>query len=152
MDPSPLILPPAYRIGPEVFIESINLDFFPWHSQRQKRELKNASGKGMKAKVLCDSRQLTWNITTNLAAKTASIYYLIVSMGQKSGRNIAELGSLLRVFVSRNQCDHRPAFLSGGIGGKSASRLIQAVGRILFNEVVSLRFLFPFWLLVKDHS
>lgn len=35
MDPSPLILPPAYRIGPEVFIESINLDFFPWHSKTE---------------------------------------------------------------------------------------------------------------------
>ena len=38
--------------------------------------------------------------------------------------------SLLRVPGGQDQCAHRDAFLSEGIRRKTASKLIQAVGRI----------------------
>lgn len=71
--------------------------------------------------------------------KTTSTYYLTILQIIYSGR----LDWVLCLGLTK------PVFLSRGSEEESASKLIQAVGRIQFFEVVGLRFPLPCWLLVR---
>ena len=79
--------------------------------------------------------------------KQQQIYYLMVSMHQKSGQSLAE--SSVRVSLGWNQGVHKAAISSKAWSSLPSSLV---VGRIQFLVIVRLKSPFSCWLLAGDYS
>lgn len=66
--------------------------------------------------------------------KTTQIYYLVISINQKSRPIVFQLDSLHRISKDQNQC-----ISCLGSGEESTFKFIQIIGRILFLVVPGLR-------------